>query len=124
MKTSSAKAKGRRCSSYLKEKLLDYSEGLQTEDIVVTSSGDTGEDLKLSPLARSKFPFSFECKNVEKLNIWNALKQARSHTSKHIPALVFTRNREQTYIALDLDDFLKLFSKLPLDASEPRGDIL
>ena len=38
--------------------------------------GDSGEDILLSPAARKLFPFSVECKNQEKLNIWSSLEQA------------------------------------------------
>ena len=110
MKTSSAKAKGRRCAQEAKEKLLKYSQ-LEDGDVVVTSSGETGEDLKLSPLAKKVFPFTFECKNVEKLNIWSALDQAESHAkADEIPAVVFKRNRSKQFVALDFEAFLSLLS--------------
>ena len=47
---------------------------LQADDIAVTGSGDTGEDLKLSPLARNAYPISIECKNTEKASIWEWIK--------------------------------------------------
>ena len=34
--------------------------------------GESGEDIKMARAAREKFPFSIECKNVEKLNVWEA----------------------------------------------------
>ena len=37
--------------------------------------GESGEDIQLSPAARKLIPFAFECKNQEKLNIWESLKQ-------------------------------------------------
>lgn len=108
MKTSSAKAKGRRASQEVKDMLLVWDPDLQSDDIVVTGSGDTGEDLKLSPKAREIYPYSIECKNVEKLNVWQALEQAKSHSSEHTPLLCFRRNRSEMFVALKFEDFLKL----------------
>lgn len=114
MKTSSAKAKGRRACAEVRELLLAAAPALQADDIQVTPSGVTGEDLHLSPLARGYFPFTFECKNVEKLNIWDALEQAKSHATKRqdlTPVLAFRRNHSELYVSLKLVDFLKLTGK-------------
>ena len=111
MKTSSCKAKGRRAAQETKDMLLKYAPDLKPDDILVTSSGVTGEDLVLSPAAQEIMPYTFECKNVEKLNVWDGLKQAASHALKKpqaIPLLVFRRNRSDLYVALKLEDFLKL----------------
>ena len=57
--------------------------------------------------------FSIECKNQEKLNIWKALEQSRNDAERmKIPVVVFTRNRDRNYIALELDDFLNLIKEL------------
>lgn len=110
MRTSSAKAKGRRLAMEVKEALLKYHPDLQAGDILVTSSGVTGEDLVLSPAARLFYPFTIECKNQEAISIWEALKQAESHNKDGhaIPLLVFRRNRTEPHVALKLEDFLKL----------------
>ena len=97
MKTSSAKAKGRRFAQEIKDLMLENAYILEPDDIVVTSSGDTGEDLKLSPAARKVYPVSIECKNQEKLNIWEALKQAESNAGGYTPVLFFRRNRSKNY---------------------------
>lgn len=111
MKTSSAKAKGRRCSQEVKDLLLASSPDLQEADIVVTPSGVPGVDLHFSSKAQEKYPFVVECKNQEKLQIWSALEQAESHiknSSTYIPVLFFRRNRSKLYVALEAKDFLKL----------------
>ena len=46
--------------------------------------GESGEDIKLSPAARKLIPYSFECKNQEKLNIWEALSQAEENAGDTI----------------------------------------
>ena len=45
------------------------------EDIESRSMGAGGEDLIMARDARKKFPFSIECKNVEKLNVYDAYDQ-------------------------------------------------
>lgn len=110
MRTSSAKAKGRRAATETKELLERYAPDLRPGDIEVTSSGATGEDLKLSPAARELYPFAVECKNQERIEIWAALGQAESHV-KHEGqhgVLFFRRNRSKLYVAMDAEAFVKL----------------
>jgi len=110
MKTSSAKSKGRRCATATKELMEKYAPDLRPGDIIITSSGETGPDLKLSPAAREIYPLAIECKNQEAFNIWKALKQAESHQREEseFPLVIFTRNRSELYCALEFDHFLKL----------------
>ena len=57
--------------------------------------------------------FSFECKNQEKLNIWKALEQSRSDApSGKLPVVVFTKNHERDYIALEFEDFMNIVKEL------------
>lgn len=113
MKTSSAKAKGRRCAQQAKDMLLKASGRLEEDDITVTPSGVTGPDLHLSPAALKQYPFAVECKNVEKLNVWEALSQSEDHAmfTNKVPILIFTRNRSDTYVALKFSTFLELYAK-------------
>jgi hypothetical protein len=111
VKTSSCKAKGRRTCAHVRERLLFWAPDLKDGDIAVTPSGVTGVDVYLSPAAKCVYPFAIECKNQEALNIWSSLKQAQSHVkseSDGTPLLVFTRNREDVFVALKLEDFLRL----------------
>ena len=73
MKTSSAKAKGRRLQQKVRDLLLETFTELEPDDIRSTSMGVSGEDLQLSPAARKLIPFAIECKNQEKLNVWDSL---------------------------------------------------
>ena len=70
--------------------------------------GESGEDIILSPAARDLIPFSFECKNQERLNIWESLSQAEENAGDYIAAVVFKRNRTKTYITIELEEFLKI----------------
>jgi len=57
--------------------------------------------------------FVFECKNQERLNIWDAIRQAEKATltSLKIPVVVFTKNFESEYVCLNLRDFLAILSE-------------
>ncbi|MNJ94782.1 hypothetical protein D3C87_124850 [compost metagenome] len=114
MKTSSAKAKGRRACQEVKEAFHEWAPDLKDDDIIVTPSGVPGEDLRLSPAARDIYPYVVECKNVEKLNVHEAYQQAAQHWIKRgmneseYPLLAFKKNRSDLFVMLSLKDFLKL----------------
>jgi len=112
LKTSSAKAKGRRASQETKELLLKYTPFLEDGDIIVTPSGVPGPDLLFSPKALKTWPVAIECKNVEALNVWEAFSQAESHQRHYkcptTPILFFRRNRSELMVCLKADDFMKL----------------
>ena len=73
--------------------------------------GESGEDIKLSPAARKQIPFSFECKNQEKLNIWDSLQQAEENSGDYSPVLIFKRNRSKTYAVVEIDKFIELINE-------------
>ena len=111
MRTSSCKAKGRRLCLKVKEELHTWAPDLQPDDIMLPAGSQPGRDIHLSPAAKALYPLAIECKMQESLNIWAALKQAQTHAegSTDVPLLCFSRNREpKVYVALDLQDFLKL----------------
>ena len=74
--------------------------------------GESGEDIILSPAARDLIPYSFECKNQERLNIWESLSQAEDNSGDYTPILVFKRNRTTTYVTLELEEFLKIIGEI------------
>ena len=111
MKTRSGKAKGRRLQNKVRDVLLEhFSEELEPDDIRTAIMGETGEDIKLSPAARKLIPYSFECKNQEKLNIWSSLEQAEENSGVYPPVLIFKRNRSKTYVTIELEEFMKLIN--------------
>ena len=112
MKPSSAKGKGRRLQNFLKEKIYEYFPTLRNGDVKTAVMGESGEDIILSPAARDLIPYSFECKNQERLNIWESLSQAEDNSGDYTPAVVFKRNRTKTYIALELEEFLKIIGEI------------
>ena len=81
---------------------------LEEDDIKSQTMGMTGEDIILSPAARKIIPYSFECKNVEKLNIWSTLEQAETNTPKGAtPVAVIKRNRSKVYVIIEFDAWIK-----------------
>ena len=105
MKPQSAKAKGRRLQQWVRDRLIEH--GVHPEDIESRSMGAGGEDLILARAARELFPFSFECKNVERLNVWSAWDQAGENSGDYAPALVIKRNNREPLIVLDARWFLE-----------------
>ena len=111
MKTRSGKAKGRRLQNKIRDVLLEhFSDKLEPDDVKVAIMGESGEDIKLSPAARKLIPYSFECKNQEKLNIWSSLEQAEENSGDYSPILIFKRNRSKTYVTIELEEFIKLIN--------------
>ena len=109
MKTRSAKNKGKRLQNNIRDILLEtFKEQLEPDDIKSTTMGESGEDIQLSPAARKLIPYAIECKNQEKINIWESLKQAESNSEKGKPVLIFKRNRSKTYAVLEIQDFIDL----------------
>ena len=113
MTAKASKAKGRRLQNFVRDKLRQvFIENwkklpiLEEDDIKSQTMGMTGEDIVMSPAAKRLIPYSFECKNVEKLNVWNALEQAESNCEGRTPVLVFKRNRSKVYVAIEFDSWL------------------
>jgi len=109
MKARSAKNKGARFQKWVKEQLHKYWPLLQDNDVKTAVMGETGRDIFLSPMAESEIPFDIECKNVERLNLWDSIKQAEENTGEgRIPLLIFKRNFSKAYAVLELSELLKL----------------
>ena len=107
MKTQSAKAKGRKLQKWFRELLIDVLE-IHEEDIESRSMGAGGEDLIMARAAREKFPYSIECKNVEKLNVWDAYDQASSNKGKYEPIVVMRKNNKKALVVIDAEYFVEL----------------
>ena len=112
MKPRSAKNKGKRLQNKVRDLILEKFDKLEEDDVRSITMGDSGEDILLSPAARKLFPFSVECKNQEKLNIWSSLEQAETNSGNHTPLLIFKRNRTKTYAVLELKDFIRLIKNV------------
>lgn len=107
MKTQSAKAKGRRLQQEFRKLLIEELD-IHPEDIESRSMGASGEDLIMARAAREKFPYSIECKNVEKLNVWDAYDQASSNKGKYEPIVVMRKNNKKALVVVDAEYFVRL----------------
>ena len=107
MKPQSAKAKGRRLQQQFRELLIEEL-GIHPEDIESRSMGAGGEDLIMARAARQRFPYSIECKNVEKLNVWEAYKQAEENSKDYEPVVVMKKNNHKTLVVIDAEHFVKI----------------
>ena len=108
MKPQSAKAKGRRLQQQFRELLIEEL-GIHPEDIENRSMGAGGEDLIMARAAREKFPFSIECKNQEKLNVWDAYKQASENSKDYEPLVVMKKNNQKALVVLDAEHFVQIY---------------
>ena len=110
MKTQSAKAKGRKLQQWVRDQIIEQLE-VHPEDIESRSMGAGGEDLIMARAARERFPFSVECKNVEKLNVWEAYEQAKSNSKDHGPIVIMKKNQKKPLVVVDADFFISLFKR-------------
>ena len=107
MKTSSAKAKGRRLQQWFRDLLIEKLE-VHPEDMESRSMGAGGEDLIMARAARKKFPYSIECKNQESVNVWKAYEQAEENSGDYEPIVILKRNNAKPLVLIDAECFVKL----------------
>lgn len=127
LKPQSAKAKGRRHQQKIAADILAAFPHLEPDDVVSTSMGCGGVDVKLSTAAKQSVPLSIEAKNCERLNTWACLEQCEANkVDGTVPCLVFTRNRANTYAVVPWDVLLDLYkSKAQGGTLPPRlGQLL
>ena len=91
VKTSSAKAKGRRLQQRVRDDMRAIAGSrLDPTDIESTTMGLSGVDIILTKAAKDLFgPLAFECKNVEKLNAVGVFSE--QYTEGRLRAIYFTR---------------------------------
>jgi len=107
MKTSSAKAKGRKLQQWFRNLLVERLE-LDPEDSESRPMGSQGEDIILGKESRQAFPYSIECKNQEAVNVWKAYEQAESNCKGYEPLVVIKRNRTKPLVLVDAEYFVEL----------------
>tara|TARA_R110002051_G_scaffold11217_1_gene41126 strand:- start:1390 stop:1737 length:348 start_codon:yes stop_codon:yes gene_type:complete len=110
MKTSSAKAKGRKLQQWFTKLLVDVLE-LDDEDMESRPMGSQGEDIIMGRLSRNRFPYSIECKNQEAVNVWKAYAQAEENCRGYEPLVVIKRNRSKPLVLVEAEHFVGLFKE-------------
>ncbi len=116
MKTSSAKAKGRRLQDWVRDELQYlWQDFLAPSDIRGAIMGERGEDIKLSNVAQKHIGLSIECKNVEKINIWKSYDQAVMNSRPNDePILIIKKNRFEPLVVVDAKWFFRMHQKARL----------
>ena len=129
MNPKSGKAKGRRLQNYVRDKLREVyiklwtkAPKLEHDDIKSQTMGMGGEDIVLSPAAKKLIPYSFECKNKERLNIWQSIEQCEENSNGSIPVVVIKRNRSKIYAIMEFDEWLEIASKYYRRENDRRND--
>lgn len=118
MRPQSCKAKGRKLQQEVAQDIKDTFTNLIDNDVQSVSMGANGEDIVMSPLAESMFPYSVECKNVEKLNVWKAIEQNEGNAPRgKTPILVISKNRTNPFVVIPWTHFLNIL-KPPIVQSE------
>ena len=107
----SGKAKGRRLQNHLRDKLIDAFGSLSPDDIKSQTMGMPGEDIVLSPAAKQTIRYSFECKNKERMSIWEGIDQAKTNAEDRVPVLVIKKNRRNPYAVINLEAFIDLIKE-------------
>lgn len=126
MKTSSAKAKGRRLQQQIAQDIREIL-GLSDNDVRSNPMGAQGVDVWLSDNALESIPFSIECKNTERLNLWAAIEQAETNRQKGTaPVVITSKNRKEPYAILPwatLIDILSEFRRLGMSIRKVEDDV-
>ena len=108
MKTQSAKAKGRKLQQWFTRLLVDAL-SLDEDDLESRPMGSQGEDIIMGKQSRDRFPYSIECKNQERVNVWQSYEQAKENCNGYEPLLVIKRNRSKPLVVMDAEHFVSLF---------------
>lgn len=113
MRTKSAKAKARRLQDWVVQKLITILDLTPEQTVKPAIMGEKGVDVQLATSVSSIFPYSIECKNVERLNIWDAWEQTtanclKSSLSNTHPLLIISKNRKTPLAIVDAEHFIRL----------------
>lgn len=113
MKTSSAKAKGRRLQQRVRDDMRALAGArLDPTDIESTTMGLSGVDVVLTKAAKELFgPLAFECKNVEQLNFVGVFQKHYDHYAAKgmVPIMVHSRNHIEPRVTMLWKDFVTHF---------------
>lgn len=97
-----SRAKGARFERQLAKMLREH--GYEAERGCQHAGGKDSPDVK-----HNMHRIHIEAKDVEKLNIWNALEQSKRDAGEdEIPVVMFKRNRTQVYVAMPFEEFIEM----------------
>lgn len=113
MKHRSGKAKGKRFEDEI-VKDLRFIFGCSDDEIRRNPASCVGSDVVIAENVSERAPFSIECKNREKIAIWETIRQAEDNARKEgrLPLIVFKRNRSRKYAVVNWETLLFLFKHI------------
>ena len=106
------KARGRSFQQEIRDLILEKFDTLEPDDVVSTSMGAGGQDIKLSPAARKLLPIQTECKRIKSaIGIYKWYGQAKAH-GPHEPVVFFRADRQPALVILSADAYLDLIRRV------------
>ena len=112
IKTSSAKAKGRKLQQFVAKAILDLIPSLENDDVKSTGMGQPGEDVQMSPAARKKLPITIECKARKNIAVYSYYDQAVENAPPGMePIVVIKADRKKPLVVVDAKFFLSKMVK-------------
>lgn len=110
-----SRAKGAKGERELSKKLREYGYKSRRGQQYCGANGDA--DVVGLP------HIHIECKRVEKLNIYNAMSQAKFDAkTDEIPAVFHRRNNEKWLVTMELDDFMKIYPEWEAGKGEHNAE--
>jgi len=109
MNTRYLKEKGRKFQQKIRDMIIEEF-NFPESDVRSCSMGAPGVDIQLSKVAKEKFPFSVECKNVKKLSpLSEYYKQSVSNcVDETMPVLISNMPDGQSLVTMSVEDFFFL----------------
>lgn len=99
---TNSKAKGARGERELSSKLKEYGYETRRGQQYCGANGDA-DVIGLEGI-------HIECKRVEKLNIYDAISQAKADANKEeLPGVFHRKDRSEWLVTMTLDDWIKLY---------------
>ena len=112
IKTSSAKAKGRKLQQWTARMILELFPSLEPDDCKSTGMGQQGEDVQLSPAARKKIPVTIECKARKNIAVYSYYDQAAENAPTGMePLVIIKADRKKPLAVVDAEFFLRKMAK-------------
>lgn len=109
IKTSSAKAKGRKLQNTIRDTILTSFPALSPEDVRSCPMGSNGQDIWLSEAARAAFPYSVEAKARKGVSlIYDAMEQADKAANGLNPVAIVKADRKAPLVVMTMDHFFAL----------------
>lgn len=87
---------------------MDLFHTLEPDDVVSTSMGAPGEDVRLSPAARKQIPLSIECKARKSIAVYSYYSQAIENCPEKMePVVVIKADRQKPLVLVDAEYFFR-----------------